>query len=234
MSTTGHTAKRPRVLLVEDERGLAEEIRIELERLGYPVTHIDNLGAGMKAVETSQASILIMDRMLNGVDGLTMVEALRKEGVNIPVLFVSALSSIDERIRGLKAGGDDYLVKPFAMAELSARVEALLRRLDDARATILRTGSLEMDLVKQLVTRGERKIDLLPREFKILEYFMRRAGQTVTRAMLLEEVWHFRFAPDTNVVDVHIGNLRRKIDRVGEKSLIASVRGVGFQLNADF
>jgi two-component system OmpR family response regulator len=231
--TSSLSGKRPPVLLVEDERGLADEIDLELQRLGHPVIRVDSVEEGLHAARKGDAAILIMDRMLKGVDGLAMVETLRKEGIKTPVLFISALSSIDERIRGLNAGGDDYLIKPFAMAELSARVDALLRRLDDVRTTKLRVGDLEMDLLKHQVVRGGTEIDLLPREFKLLEYFMRHPGQVVTRTMLLEDVWRYRFAPDTNVVDVHIGNLRRKIDAGGEKSLIASIRGAGFMLNGD-
>jgi two-component system OmpR family response regulator len=176
--------------------------------------------------------MMIMDRMVFGEDSLTTLEVLRKEGVKVPVLMISALSSIDERVRGLKAGGDDYLTKPFAMVELAARVEALLRRLDDVRTTKLRAGGLEMDLIEQTVMRDGTLIELLPREFKLLEYFLRRPGRIVTRAMLLEGVWHYRFIPETNVVDVHIGNLRRKIDIAGAPSLITNIRGAGFMLHA--
>jgi two-component system OmpR family response regulator len=216
MSTIGDHPKRLSVLLIEDEIGLAEEISAELRRLGYPVQHADNVEEGLVAARNGGAAIMVVDRMLHGSDGLSMVEALREEGVKTPVLVISALSSVDERIRGLKAGGDDYLVKPFAMAELAARVEALLRRLDDVRTTKLRAGGLEMDLIEQTVRRDGTLIELLPREFKLLEYFLRRPGQIVTRAMLLEGVWHYRFIPETNVVDVHIGNLRRKIDIAGD------------------
>jgi two-component system OmpR family response regulator len=232
MSTTEGSAPGPSVLLIEDERGLAEEIGAELRRLGYAVQHVETVGEGFVAGRAGQAAIMIVDRMLHDADGLSMVETLRGEGVKTPVLVISALSSVDERIRGLKAGGDDYLVKPFAMAELAARVEALLRRLDDVRTTKLRVGDLEMDLIEQTVKRSGTPIDLLPREFKLLEYFMRRPGQLVTRAMLLEEVWHYRFIPETNVVDVHIGNLRRKIDIVGAPSQITNIRGAGFTLIA--
>jgi two-component system, OmpR family, response regulator len=232
MSTSEGSAPRASVLLIEDERGLAEEISAELGRLGYAVQHVETVDEGFGAARAGQAAIMIVDRMLHDADGLSMVETLRGEGVKTPVLVISALSSVDERIRGLKAGGDDYLVKPFAMAELAARVEALLRRLDDVRTTKLRVGDLEMDLIEQTVKRSGTPIDLLPREFKLLEYFMRRPGQLVTRAMLLEEVWHYRFIPETNVVDVHIGNLRRKIDIVGAPSQITNIRGAGFTLNA--
>ena len=146
--------------------------------------------------------------------------------------MVSALASVDERIRGLKAGGGDYLIKPFAMDELAARVEALLRRSSDTRATTLQVGPLKLDLIARSASRGERALDLLPAEFKLLEYLMRHSGQTVTRAMLLEDVWHYRFMPRTNLVDVHIGKLRRKLDLPGDPPLIRSVRRSGFMLHA--
>jgi two-component system OmpR family response regulator len=171
--------------------------------------------------------------MLHGEDSLTIIETLREEGNSTPVLVISALSSVDDRIRGLKAGGDDYLVKPFELRELTARVEALSRRAGDARATRLRVGPLEMDLVERTVRRGDRPVDLLPREFKLLEYFMRRPNQVITRAMFLEDVWNFKFLPQTNVVDVHISNLRRKIDQGGEPRLIVNVRAAGFKLHVD-
>jgi two-component system, OmpR family, response regulator len=221
------------VLLVEDETALAEEIVAELDRRGYRVRRVETLTEGLAAARAVGPGIMIVDRMLHGSDGLSMVKTLREEGVRTPVLVISALSSVDERIRGLKAGGDDYLVKPFAMAELAARVEALLRRLDDVRASKLRAGDLEMDLIEHTVRRGDTAIELLPHEFKLLEYFLRRPGQIVTRAMLLEDVWHYRFSPQTNVVDVHISNLRRKIEMVGAPSLITSIRGAGFMLNED-
>jgi two-component system OmpR family response regulator len=233
MSTLGPPLKRPQVLLIEDERELAEEIKAELHRLGYPVQRVDTLTQGLIAARIGAAGIMILDRMLHGADSLSMMETLREEGVKTPVLVISGLSTVDERIRGLKAGGDDYLVKPFAMGELAARIEALLRRLDDVRTTKLRAAGLEMDLIEQTVRRGEAEIDLLPREFKILEFFMRRPGQVVTRAMLLERVWNYRFTPETNVVDVHIGNLRRKIDLGGGPSLITNIRGAGFMFTAD-
>ena len=223
----------PTVLLVEDEPELAEEIRTDLRRRGYEVRSTETRAEGLRAARAGDAAILILDRMLHGEDGLSIVAALREEGKKTPVLVISALAAVDERVRGLKAGGDDYLVKPFAMAELAARVEALLRRLDDVRATTLRIGSLEMDLVERTVRRGGRSIELLPREFKLLEYFVRRPDQVVTRAMLLEDVWHYTFIPQTNVVDVHISNLRRKIDARGEQPLITNIRGVGFMLHAD-
>jgi two-component system, OmpR family, response regulator len=227
------SVRLPTVLLVEDEPELADEIRVELRRRGYEVRLAPTRDEGLRAAREGDAAILILDRMLHGEDGLSILAALRDDGIKTPVLVISALAAIDERIRGLKAGGDDYLVKPFAMGELAARVEALLRRLEDVRTTRLRVGSLEMDLVERRVNRSGRSIDLLPREFKLLEYFVRRPDQVVTRAMLLEDVWHYNFLPQTNVVDVHISNLRRKIDAKGEAPLITNIRGVGFMLHAD-
>ena len=226
--TTGIAAQT--ILLVEDEQELANEIKIELDRLGYFVRPV-SIAQAADAARVGDAAMMIMDRMVFGEDSVKTLEVLRKEGVKIPVLIISALSSIDERIRGLKAGGDDYLSKPFAMAELAARVEAMLRRLDDVRTTKLQAGDLEMDLIEQAVHRGSIKIDLLPREFKLLEYFLRHPGQVVTRAMLLRDVWHYHFSLETNVVDVHISNLRKKIDILGSSSLITNIRGAGYMLN---
>jgi two-component system OmpR family response regulator len=220
------------IVLVEDERELANEIKIELERLGHLVQPA-SIAEAADAARVGAAAILVMDRMVFGEDSLNTLEVLRKEGVKVPVLVISALSSIDERVRGLKAGGDDYLTKPFAMVELTARVEALLRRLDDVRTTKLRVGDLEMDLIEHTVNRGGDGIDLLPREFKLLEYFLRHPGQVITRAMLLRDVWQYHFSLETNVVDVHISNLRKKIDARGAPSLIVNIRGAGFMLSAD-
>jgi two-component system, OmpR family, response regulator len=220
------------ILLVEDESELANEIKLELERLGYLVRTASIIEAA-DAARVGDAAMMIMDRMVFGEDSLKTLEVLRKEGVKVPVLVISALSSIDEKVHGLKAGGDDYLAKPFAMVELAARVEALLRRLDDVRTTKLRVGDLEMDLIEQTVHRGDTRIDLLPREFKLLEYFLRHPGQVITRAMLLRDVWQYHFTLETNVVDVHISNLRKKIDTRGGSSLIVNIRGAGFMLNTD-
>ncbi|WP_158814267.1 response regulator transcription factor [Methylocapsa sp. S129] len=225
--------KHPPVLLIEDEKGLVDEISAELRGLGYPVSHADTIEGGLRAARDGDAAIMIADRLLHGSDGVSMIQTLRAEGVTTPVLVISTLSSVDERIRVLKAGGDDYLVKPFAMAELVARVEVMARRLGDAPTIKLRAGSLEMDLIEQTVRRGKTLINLLPTEFKLLEYFMQHPGQIVTRAMLLEEVWRHRVGPQTNVIDVHIGKLRRKIDARGKPSLIRNIRGAGFKLNAD-
>jgi two-component system, OmpR family, response regulator len=221
------------VLVVEDEPDLAEEIRLQLEANGHPVRLAATAAEGLAAARAGWAAVFVFDRMLQGDDGLSVIETLRGEGVATPVLVISALSSVDERINGLKAGGDDYLVKPFDVRELTARVEALLRRRGDARATWLRAGDIEMDLVERKVRCTGRSIDLLPREFKLLEYFMRRPGEIVTRSMLLEDVWNFKFVAQTNVVDVQIGNLRRKLDPTGSRKYIVNVRAVGFKLNVE-
>ena len=224
-------AARPRVLLIEDERILAEEISAALRAEGCDVEIADSVEDGLAAARRGEAAALVVDRMLQDQDGLDLVATIRREGNTIPVLFISALSAVDDRVRGLKAGGDDYLVKPFALSELVARVEALLRRGEQGAATRLRVGALEIDLVERQVWCDGERIDLLPREFKLLAYFMRRPGQLVTREMLLQDVWAYKFRPQTNVVDVHIGNLRRKL---GEgRRFIVSLRAEGFKLNAD-
>jgi two-component system OmpR family response regulator len=221
----GHKAS---ILLVEDDQSIADEVRDDLASRGYLVEHVADGAVALHAVQTQHYDLLIVDRMLPGVDGLTVIERVRARSIRTPVLVLSALSAVDDRVRGLKAGGDDYLSKPFAFVELAARVEALLRRPQDTRETVLQVGPLHMDLIDRTVRRGERALDLLPREFKLLEYLMRRPGQLVTRDMLLEDVWNYRFLPQTNLVDVHIGRLRRKLDGPGEAPLIQSVRGAGF------
>lgn len=220
------------ILLVEDDQSIADEVRDDLISRGYVVEHTAD---GMEALRTAQArhfDLLILDRMLPGLDGLAVVERMRAQNIRTPVLVLSALSAVDDRVRGLKAGGDDYLSKPFAFIELAARIEALLRRPIEVRETVLHVGPLEMDLIDRTARRGGRDLDLLPREFKLLEYLMRRPGQLVTRDMLLEDVWNYRFLPQTNLVDVHIGRLRRKLDAPGEAPLIQSVRGAGFIFRA--
>jgi two-component system, OmpR family, response regulator len=221
------------VLLVEDDPKLAEEIRLDLEAAGHMVHVAETQTEGLRAARSGDAAVLVVDRMLNGENGLSIVEALRDEGKWTPALVVSGNSSVDERIAGLKAGCDDYLVKPFDVRELTARVEALLRRGGDMGVIRLRVGDLEMDLIDRTVRYEGRQVELVPMEFKLLEYFMRRPGQAVTRAMLLEDVWNFQPPAYTNVVDVQIGNLRRKLDPTGERRVIASVRSVGFRLNVD-
>jgi two-component system, OmpR family, response regulator len=223
--------RRP-LLLVEDEPDMADAIESELERLGYWVEVATSEETGLKAARAADPALMIVDRVLADGDSLTMVETLREEGIRVPVLFVSSLATVDERIRGLKAGGDDYLTKPFAMGELAARVEALLRRANNAE-TVLRAGPLELDLISRTARRGDRLLDLLPAEIKLLEYLMRRPNRTITRTMLLEDVWHYRFLPQTNLVDVHIGKLRHKMDAPGEPSLIRTLRRSGFMLDVE-
>jgi two-component system, OmpR family, response regulator len=223
-----------RVLVIENDRELAEEIRLELEAGGHAVQVAETLTEGLRAARSGDASVLVVDRLLDGENGLSIIEALRGEGKWTPALAISELTSVDERIAGLKAGCDDYLVKPFDVRELTARIGALLRRGgDDVGVIRLRVGDLEMDLIDRTVRYEGRLVDLVPREFKLLEYFMRRPGQTVTRAMLLEDVWNFQPPAYTNVVDVQVGNLRRKLDPTGDRRIIVSVRSVGFKLNPD-
>ncbi len=222
-----------RVLLVEDDQELADEVRGELIDRGYEVSLALTGADGARRAEMEVFDLLVVDRMLPELDGLSLIAHLRDTDVAVPVLIISALADVDERVRGLKAGGDDYLTKPFALAELGARVDALLRRPQQTRATVLKAGPLSLDLIDRVARRGDRVIELLPREFRLLEFLMRRPGQLVTRAMLLESVWHYRFIPETNLVDVHIGKLRRKIDDEREPSLILAVRGQGFTFRAD-
>jgi len=218
------------ILLVEDDRELALEVSRHLEELGYIVVHFETMSAGIEAARLRDIALIIADRMLSGDDSLPMIESLRLKGNQSPVLILSGMASVDDRIMGLKAGGDDYLVKPFAMGELAARVAALLRRSNSMQGANLLFGPLVMDFIERKVKRGERQIELLPREFKLLEYFMRHPGVIVTRTMLLENVWNYNFVPQTNLVDVHIGKLRHKIDAPGETPLLRRIRNQGFIL----
>jgi two-component system, OmpR family, response regulator len=221
-----------KILLIEDDSETAQEVTAELIDRGLEVQWAANGLEGLDKARSLQPDAMIVDRLLPGMDGLSVVEALRKEQVRTPVLVLSALGAVDDRVRGLRMGGDDYLTKPFAVVELVARIEALLRRPTDNRETTLRAGPLELDLIERSARRGERKIDLLPREFRLLEYMMRRNDQLLTRAMLLEEVWNYKFIPNTNLVDVHMGRLRHKVDGEGDTPLIHNVRGAGFILRA--
>ena len=222
----------PRVLLIEDDRETANEVSAELVDRGYDVDWASTGVEGLDKARAADADVVIVDRMLPGVDGLTIIEVMRREEVRTPVLVLSALGAVDDRVRGLRAGGDDYLTKPFAVAELVARIEALLRRPSENRGTTLRVGPLELDLLARSAKRGERAIDLLPREFRLLEYMMRRKDQLLTRAMLFEEVWNYKFVPQSNLIDVHIGRLRRKVDAPEEQPMIHNIRGEGFILRA--
>jgi two-component system OmpR family response regulator len=221
-----------KVLVIEDDDGTAEEIVTALGDRGYVLDRAADGAQGLERARTGGWDVLVVDRMLPELDGLTVVETLRGEGIRTPVLVLSALNAVNDRVRGLRAGGDDYLAKPFALSELAARLEALLRRPADPRETVLRVGPLELDLLARTAYRARRALELLPREFRLLEYMMRREGQVLTRAMLLENVWNYRFVPQTNLVDVHIGRLRRKVDAPDEPPMILSVRGAGFMLRA--
>jgi two-component system, OmpR family, response regulator len=222
-----------RVLTVEDDAVTANEITAELGRRGFKVTWIDNGRDGMAHAMSSDYDIVTLDRMLPGVDGLSIVTAMRTIGIQTPVLMLSALGDVDERVRGLRAGGDDYLTKPFDPDELAARLEVLLRRRQNhggGPETNLRVGDLEIDLISRKVTRGDAEVSLLPTEFKVLEFMMRHAGQTITRTILFEAVWGYHFDPGTNLIDVHMGRLRKKIDPPGAVPMIQTVRGSGYVL----
>ena len=221
-----------RVLLIEDDRETATEVMAELVDRGFEVDWAATGIAGLDKARSSEPNVMVVDRLLPGMDGLTIIEALRKDGVRTPVLVLSALGAIDDRVRGLRMGGDDYLTKPFAIIELVARIEALLRRPVDSRETTLRVGPLELDLLTRTAKRADRPVELLPREFRLLEYMMRRKDQLLTRAMLFEEVWNYKFVPQTNLVDVHMGRLRHKVDKPNELPMIHNVRGAGFILRA--
>jgi len=224
-----------KILLVEDNERVRRFVLKGLQEAGHTADHADNGRDGMFLAASERYDVIIMDRMLPGnVDGLAIIEALRTSGNRTPILILSALSDVDERIRGLKSGGDDYLTKPFAFGELLARVDVLARRMQGSNTqTTLEVGDLHMDLLSRKATRGARAIQLQPQEFKLLEYLMRHAGQVVTRTMLLENVWDYHFDPQTNVVDVHISKLRQKIESDSERPLLRTVRNAGYMLSAD-
>ncbi len=218
-----------RVLLIEDDHDAASFIVKGLLEAGHQVNHIADGSAGLFNAVENEYEVLIVDRMLPKLDGLTIIQTLRASGNTTPILILSALHQVDERVKGLKAGGDDYLVKPFAFSELMARVEVLVRRqrAPNEQST-LQVGDLVMNFLTRKVTRSAREIPLQNREFMLLEYLMRHVGQVVTRTMLLESVWDFHFDPQTNVIDVQVSRLRQKVDKGFEKSLIKTIRGVGY------
>jgi two-component system OmpR family response regulator len=223
-----------RILVIEDDKDVASFIRNGLVQAGCNVDHADNGRDGLFLATTENYDALVVDRMLPGIDGLTVIRTLRASGNTTPVLILSALGEVDDRVKGLKAGGDDYLVKPFAFSELLARLEALARRAKtsaDAPPTVLRAADLEMDLLRREVRRAGKPIDLQPREFQLLEFLLRHVGQVVTRTMLLEGVWDYHFDPQTNVIDVHISRLRSKIDKGFDRPLLHTVRGAGYRLD---
>lgn len=223
-----------RVLIIEDDLEQSGFIKKVLADAGHDVVTAGDGETGLAQARQSDFDAMVVDRMLPEKPGLKLVEEYRDGGGKTPALFLSALSDVENRVEGLKAGADDYLAKPFAPEELIARVEALGRRqsVGEPPVTKLKVGDLEMDLLSRLVVRGETKIDLQPREFKLLEYLMRHAGQTVTRTMLLEGVWNYHFDPQTNVIDVHISRLRAKIDKEFDSQLLQTVRGAGYCLTA--
>lgn len=222
-----------RVLLIEDDAKTGAYVRKGLNESGHVVDEVADGNDGLFQATSTPYDVAIVDRMLPGLDGLAVVKAMRAAGVATPVLFLSALGQVDERVKGLRAGGDDYLTKPFVFSELLARVEALGRRRGEVlAATRLQVGDLEIDLLQRTAKRSEKAIDLLAREYRILEYLMRHAGQVVTRTMLLEGVWDYHYDPQTNVIDVHISRLRHKIDKGFDKPMLHTVRGAGYCLRA--
>ena len=222
-----------RLLIVEDDLEASRAMATGLSEKGHQCETAGDGEAGLRAARDGRFDVLVVDRMMPLMDGVTMVETLRAEGIRTPVLFLSALGEINDRVTGLNAGGDDYLVKPYALAELLARVEALARRREMSSVqTVLKVGDLEMDLIAREVRRAGIEIDLQPREFQLLEFLMRHGGQAVTRTMLLEKVWEYHFDPQTNVIDVHISRLRSKIDKGFDRAMLQTVRGAGYRLEA--
>ena len=223
--------KKMRTLLIEDDIKIASFIEKGLKAAGFAVDHAPNGRDGLHLALTEPYDAAIIDLMLPGLDGLAVIEHLRREKINTPVIILSAKDSIDDRVRGLGAGGDDYLTKPFSFSELLARIHALMRRASGAaEPTRLRVGDLAMDLISREVMRADLKIDLQPREFALLEYLMRNAGRVVSKTMIMEHVWDYHFDPMTNVVEARISRLRNKIDKPFEQKLIHTVRGVGYVL----
>lgn len=220
-----------KVLTIEDDETTAREIRAELVSHGFSVDVIASGDTGLQKALQGDYDVITLDRMLPGTDGLTIVTKLRAAGIDTPVLMISALSDVDEKIRGLRAGGDDYLTKPFASEEMAARIEVLIRRHSTpAVTTVLRVEDLELDLIRRCAQRGDHRLELQPTEFRLLEFLMRNSGQVLIRAMIFEAVWGYHFDPYTNLIDVHIGRLRKKIDTPELRPLIHTVRGTGFRL----
>jgi two-component system OmpR family response regulator len=225
--------KPRRILVVEDDPETAGQILDSLTTNGYQVDLAINGNDALNRGRSAVYAVMTIDRMLPDIDGIAVMQHLREDGITTPVLIISALGEIDDRVRGLRAGGDDYLVKPFAFAELLARVEALARRSATlVKEALLHVGDLEMDLVSRTVTRRGQEIKLLPREFQLLEYLVRHEGQVVPRAMLLQHVWDLHFDPTTNIIDVYVGRVRRKVDAQQSYPLIHTIRGVGYCVRA--
>jgi len=221
------------ILVIEDDAETAEQLMDCLQTSGYSVDLAADGEDGLRRARSADYVVMTVDRMLPQIDGLEVIRRLREDGIMTPALILSALGEVDDRVRGLRAGGDDYLVKPFASQEMLARVDALARRSATVvKETILRVGDLELDLLMRIARRRGREIELLPREFQLLEYLVRNVGQVVSRAMLLQHVWDLHFDPSTNVIDVYVGRVRRKIDSGQAYPLIHTVRGIGFCLRA--
>ncbi|MEJ2116844.1 MAG: response regulator transcription factor [Alphaproteobacteria bacterium] len=222
-----------RILIIEDDKDGQAVIAQGLRESGHDAVCADDLATGLFLAQNGEFDALIVDRMLPDGDGLNIVTTLRAQNIMTPAVFLTALNDVDERIAGLRAGGDDYIPKPFSFLELLARLEAVTRRQETAPDTILKIGDLEMNLIDRTVYRANTEIALQPREFRLLEFLMRHAGQTVTRTMLLEGVWKYHFEPETKVIDVQMSRLRQKIDRDFDEPLIHTVRGVGYCIRAD-
>lgn len=222
----------PKILVVEDDSTTGREIVAELSQHGFEVEWVADGREGLLRAASGAFDAVTLDRMLPNVDGLTIVTLMREAGLDTPVLMISALSDVDERVRGLRAGGDDYMTKPFASEELSARLEVLLRRRGPIVAQTLRVADLELDVISRTVRRAGVEIRLMPTEYKLLEYMMRNAGQVLTRTMIFESIWGYHFDPGTNLIDVHLGRLRRKIDTPGHAPLIHTIRGAGYAIRA--
>jgi two-component system OmpR family response regulator len=222
-----------RILVLEDDRETAEQLVDSLSNSGYHVDLAIDGDDGLRRGRSNEYAVMTIDRMLPGLDGLIVLRRLREDGIVTPALILSALGGTDDRVHGLRAGGDDYLIKPFAFAELLARVDALARRSETVvKETVLRVGDLTLDLVSRTASRSGREIELLPREFHLLEYLIRNAGQVVPRAMLLQHVWNLNFDPTTNIIDVYVSRVRRKVDGQQAYPLIHTVRGVGYCVRA--
>ena len=222
-----------KILVIEDDREAAHYLAKALREVGHVVDHAADGLDGYALAEAGDYDIIIVDRMLPKLDGLSLIRSLREQGVATPVLILSTLGQVDDRVKGLRAGGDDYLPKPYAFSELLARVEVLARRRGataEAEPTRYRIGDLELDRLSRRVHRAGTEIDLQPREFRLLEYLMKHAGQVVTRTMLLENVWDYHFDPQTNVIDVHVSRLRAKIDKGFDRALLHTIRGAGYSL----
>ena len=223
-----------RILIIEDDREAMVWLVRGLQEAGHVADHAADGPTGLSMAENENYDVLVIDRMLPGMDGLTIIRKLREKGIHTPVLVLSALGEVDEKVEGLRAGADDYLAKPYAFSELLARIEGLARRpAGEPATTVLKARDLEMDLLARTVKRSGKPVLLQPREFKLLEYLMRNAGHVVTRTMLLENVWDYHFDPQTNVIDVHISRLRGKIDKGFDEPVLQTIRGAGYMIRAD-